>query len=791
MQEIQLIFNAGKGTLSLTRITATVGDRVGVMPKPTRKGYVFAGWYLTPDGDPASPAARLVTAHSVVDADLFGGEPTDAVLYARWEKVAKKTKAAGKPSSMTKQKRAIVALGILVAVLALTFGAVSVITDIYTYEDKDGVEYVIRKSHGKYGLYRDGVLCDVNDDGLYLTSLGTQIRLDEDTGEYTVYAVVHVEGEEQVGVGQRVLMFKQLTYDISSTKDLSRVIQRIEIHNQHGNMTLVRGDGDDSRFVVDGEPTAVLVDELFAQLAVGVGYTISMDRLQSPVCLADGSIDYAEYGLVPEERTRTDEEGNTETYEYTPTHYTVTTMTGESHTVTLGDAIVSGAGYYARYGDRDTVYILASTNLDAAVLQPIESLIVPYLVTPMTMTTYFQVSDFVLRTDMDHDAITRDLVWELVGLDLDTVTPDAEGNYPPDVQDQVKKAAALMESMTDEELTALYQPIFEKHSRVVTAFSFIDTADRANTLYSSVSFKPATEYMAGYLSNSTNINAMLNAMHSMTFEEVVALSPTDEEMEACGLDTPVYDVSFAYTDEKGNKYGNHFVISKKTEDGYYFGYADTFDMIVRFSESQAPYLEWKESDWYDREYFQVHIAHVQSLKLEGKGMDAPILFTLDNSKSDQSKGVNAANLEVYANGEKLDYKLMVTKPSGSQTEEDATYNFRRFFQAILTASVEGESDLTEEEMAALRAQPDSECILKLTAIMDDKQGNTKYAIYRFYKYSERKAYMTVELLDSPEDAGDPARGEGKFYVLSSFCEKLIADAYRILNAEEVIVDSKN
>ena len=41
MQEIQLIFNAGKGSSALSRITAVVGDRVGAMPKAVRKGYIF------------------------------------------------------------------------------------------------------------------------------------------------------------------------------------------------------------------------------------------------------------------------------------------------------------------------------------------------------------------------------------------------------------------------------------------------------------------------------------------------------------------------------------------------------------------------------------------------------------------------------------------------------------------------------------------------------------------------------------------------------------------------------
>jgi hypothetical protein len=114
-----------------------------------------------------------------------------------------------------------------------------------------------------------------------------------------------------VGVGQRVLMFKQLTYDQSSTNDLSKVIKRIEVHNQKGEIIVNRGENN--RFEVEDHPTAVLVDELFAQLSNACGYTISMQRLENPVRLPDGSIDYSEYGLAPETRTEKNEDGTDKT----------------------------------------------------------------------------------------------------------------------------------------------------------------------------------------------------------------------------------------------------------------------------------------------------------------------------------------------------------------------------------------------------------------------------------------------------------------------------------------------
>jgi uncharacterized repeat protein (TIGR02543 family) len=145
MQEIQLIFNPGKGSVSLSRITAVVGDRVGAMPQATRKGYDFAGWYLTSNGDPHAEDAIRVTAETVLDLNLLGGSLADVTLVAKWNKIPSKSAAGKKASSLKKQKRAIAALIVLAVILGAALGVVSFIVDIYQYEDLDGVEYTIVK----------------------------------------------------------------------------------------------------------------------------------------------------------------------------------------------------------------------------------------------------------------------------------------------------------------------------------------------------------------------------------------------------------------------------------------------------------------------------------------------------------------------------------------------------------------------------------------------------------------------------------------------------------------------
>lgn len=739
------------------------------------------------------------------------------MLYAHWKKSEK-----AKKSSLLTQTRAIIALVVAAVVLVGGLVLTNYIVQIYRYEDADGTVYTIRKKGGSYGLYRkDGSPCDTNDEGYYLTSFGTQLEVDAKSGEYEVYAVVDVEGTEVLGNARRVLAFKQLTYDKSSTTDYSRVIRSIEVHNQQGVLDLYRPDGvDTNRFVIRGHEGTAISDELFAQLSSGCGYTISMQRLENPVRLADGSIKYAEYGLAKETRVKTDkdgkpvldENGKEVTYEYTPTWYTVRTLqpdarTGvDSYTMTLGDATISGAGYYARYEGRDTVYILSSTNLEVA-LQPIESLVTGRIVYPMTLNTYFNVRDFVLRTDIHYDRILLHMAAELAGIldeiDLNKVDLNDLSTLTDAQRAALREALDRIDKLDEKQFTEMYDRGLELYSRKVTAFSYVDMEQRENSLYSSYPYRMATAYMAGYRPNADNISKMLQNLYSMSFDAVKALGPTAEQLQEYGLSEPAFDISFVYTDADGVEHGNHVTFSAKTAEGKYYAFADEYDMIVEIDESMVPFLSWKDIDWYDRDYFQYNIAHIKEIRLDGTAIRAldskyrtsagDVVFRLDNTASDQSGGTNSDKLVSYINGLSMAYEMELIRVTGTPEMMTGTDNFRRFVQSLLTASIEGEAGLTAEEMASLRTTDDSDCYLKITFTLDDGQKDPQKAnlVYRFYRISERRCYMTVETLATPDAPSSPENGQGMFCVLRSFCDKLAADVTRLYDRIQVYPDSKN
>ena len=165
---------------------------------------------------------------------------------------------------LKKQRTAIILMVVAIALLIVALTVVNYFVDIYNFEDVDGTRYHIKKINGMYELcYRGGDPCDRNSDGYYQTDLGTLVQINVQTGASSIYAVVDTVGTEVVGYQDKVLIFKQLTYDASSTNDSSKVIKSIEIHNEHCDYTFQRGEGNN--FYIEEYPDAPFDKELLAR----------------------------------------------------------------------------------------------------------------------------------------------------------------------------------------------------------------------------------------------------------------------------------------------------------------------------------------------------------------------------------------------------------------------------------------------------------------------------------------------------------------------------------------------
>ncbi|MBE6676868.1 MAG: hypothetical protein E7594_08530 [Ruminococcaceae bacterium] len=1074
-----LVFKPEKGEVSCRSLEIS-GKTIPTLPIPTRQGYTFDGWYTEQGGK----------GHKFVPGDTYDFDG-DVVLYANWIK----RKAAKKKSLYRMQKNAAVTLAVSFALLIVVLIGVNALVSILTYTeevkmiDENGqvevitTKYYVKKIDGVYHLcHLEGSFPNFtftplrqNSDGLFITDHESLIEVDPETGACEVYAVVETEGTEVVGYSGRVLLYRQLTYDASSSlgKQPASRIDKIEVQNAHGSYAFIREEGTNS-FYIDGYDTTAYSLESFAALANACGYTLSMERLSAPDREPDGTIRFAEYGLAPE--TRKDEEGNE--YEYVPAQFTVTAGDGSAYTVLIGDAIVSGAGYYVQLQGRNTVYILSASGFEDFVLQPIEVLVTPMITYPTSMNTYFDVEHFVIQNGIDHDKINGEIMQE---------TLTRMGLTEEDLLDPDNYDAELLTKTYAEVSAQMYEQLLEQYSKTVCDFSYLDLEERENTMYSSMSYKTDSDYMQGYFPNFDNVNSALYSLYSLVPLRTVKLDPDADMMDEYGVLEPAHIISYYYddTDENGETFTvyNRVSISAKSTAGIYYAYGEIMTkdadgeyfylytpMLLELYESAVPFLEWSDVDWYDSYFVQLNVAYIQDViyswgqnqisfgidnsatsqmvylpgrgeghtatvdgeehsytvknvdgkyvlvdkdgnmmipvhssdymvsaqyaakgtvqypspqyardymfvetvqdsdagrytyymyfraeakdkyklcadvkvlnasgdiinasTVEGKAayetgyfytktgylfmlpensalgaqltddmgkwgegtvyitadeqyvlidnktgafftiktLTPPIYFTDKDTSSmvinsaqrdgvtfyptgntelrfnedenyfeiynvakqtwakastsnctlgvwgngayyktadgsyvlvDQKTGewgylylstVSSANMTVSANGELLDYEVTLHTAAGKEQNSLASDNFRKMYQGLLYASVEGATDLSEDEMAAFRALPDSECQLKLTITAKDPDGTERHTIYRFYRYTNLKSYMTVELVDSPDDPGDPQNGQGTFFVLSTFVEKLIADAQRVVDGQEVVSTSKN
>lgn len=743
-----------------------------------------------------------------------------------------KEKGRRRRSVIRGQRTAIIILLCVIAALAVAIPLVfKYIINVNTFTDYDGEKYKIKAVGGVYALYDlEGNKMDQTTDGYYVTAkASTLLEIDKETGNYQVVAVVDTEEGESLGTSQRLLMFNHTSQDNT---------QSVEVHNQYGTFTFYRDSNN--QIQIKGFEGTPYSQTMMASLFVSCGYTLTSMKIADPIKNENG--EYTEYGLARE--TRKDADGND--YEYNPAWYRMTDINGKTYTVIIGDEIPSGTAHYVRYTGRDAVYIMDysvagsmigmyETDQNVADVAnildlPIESFVSPTIVYPMTLTTYFDVSNFMI----------------IPGEEL----KKSEEN--PDYQ---------------------MQPF--------VCFSFSDMDSRFGTFYHSRSYN--LQIPEGYLADTDATDSCLQSFYGMAFTGVTKLGVTDEDMKKYGLDEPEYVIYYIFhvTDENTGKVTDveHLIpVSKKTERGTYYVGSAIYDMICEVPDTSMLFLDYKLIDWVSPGYFDMYLAYGTEIKVETKD-GSSVTFELDNSQSDSmsnatwsekaqqntslasdkmvmhgydsdgntidafssyiitdQKGftwtitadkitaVNAAGDKceveglyhstnalgdvvavisgriVGANGDTVesigpDY-VLITDKNGHSTKylRYGMSVFRKFYQSLLYASLEGDVHdgyygLTDAQIEAYRADADGNADVIITVKTNydeivklrpelEKNPYPSHYVYRYYQYSERHSMITVD------------GGSGEFYVLRSFTDKIVEDAHRVIRGEAVAPTTK-
>ena len=216
--------------------------------------------------------------------------------------------------------------------------------------------------------------------------------------------------------------------------------------------------------------------------------------------------------------------------------------------------------------------------------------------------------------------------------------------------------------------------------------------------------------------------------------------------EKYGLNEPAYDIYYRYQDMD-------MIISlsekKYDENGgaYYYALSPLYDIITKIDASNLSFVEWSLMDYLDKPVFNVHIDKVSEIELTTA--DKHFMFTLTGINDDLVAVESAYTARTVFKG-----KDPADKPN------TGIRNFRKFYQTILSLERE---DFVEEPAESERA---------LLCEMRVKFRNGEERTYKFYSYSERRCFMTIN-------------DKGEFYVLRSMVKKIVDDAIRLMNYETV------
>ena len=739
---------------------------------------------------------------------------------------------------LKRRKIAIIVTAIAVAVLAVALYFVwDFVKSVKVEDPADGSIYYIREKDDVYALYdkdKKTVMPTDEEFGYYITHADTLIDVDSETGEYEIIAVVDTEGNEVVGFNQRLLMFPHTEKKYIRQLDVYNQNGSFTFVRMNPDTGKIDDSAD---FIIKSSPLTVYDQELFASLYVSAGYTLTTRKIQDPI--KDDNGEFSEYGLVAERRVReiTDEKGEFvldsqggytyEEYDYVPAYYVLTDTSGNKHKVIVGDKMVTGGGYYVQYVDmsgetevkRDAVYVL-SADIGDTLLAPVEDFVTPSITYPMTMNTYFDVEKFVV---LKKDTTAENDYKAVVGfdyIDLAVRENTMEVNIPYVFLKDFELAGYMASNDNINAcLQALYQP------------SFVEVKKLSPTIDDLVKYGIAFE---------DGVDEEGEKKYDLLPEYSISFNYDALDDKGNVIETINNFIYISAPNEAGNYYVYTDIYSTK-DSGAQKELMYSLDMVVEVAGHSLEFLNWDRYDWINSSYVNLNIAYCDKITINDHTTGYNATFDLDNSASDMTENVNSSDLIIHAtdsNGNETTTfaKLEVTDESGNRWVITATeikcyssvgnelkiksayydYNvmgkqvrvnsgeikcsdgrrvtvnadtieirgtenttivrydtslFRSFYQTLLWASIADSYIVTDEEEAAIVTDEN----LLLTMTVNDTKGNE--FVYRYYRLTSRKAYITVN-------------GNGGFYVLTNRVEKFVSDAQRFFAYELIDATAK-
>ena len=407
-----------------------------------------------------------------------------------------------------------------------------------------------------------------------------------------------------------------------------------------------------------------------------------------------------------------------------PAYYIVTSRAenGEaprSYKVYIGKPSLTENYYYCMVEGRDIVYILEQ-SIKTTLLADVKSLITPILTYPIEDNSYLtNISQIIIGKDGELFALIQ-------YQDEAANTPGVE-NFGVTVPYIVTKPVEY--DASTEKMTAMLGQIVNMAGSELLEYNIYDVV----------------------LAVDENGDPVIGEDGEQEYDYV--LKPGIGEKY--GLDKPAFDIYYKYKTAEGAVIDNMVSVSAKQRDEsgeFYYVASHVFETIARVDASSLTFLNWSLMDYLDKPIFSVNIDKVSRIKIDSaeKHYDFELTGT-----GDELVAVETANGRTTFKGDDKDVG-----------ENRGIRNFRKFYQTILSINRE---DFTEEPEEESRA-------LLLTMEITFRNGSVR--TYKFYSYSERRCFMTVN-------------DNGEFYVMRSMIRKLVSDADKLLSYQTVNPQADN
>lgn len=268
----------------------------------------------------------------------------------------------------------------------------------------------------------------------------------------------------------------------------------------------------------------------------------------------------------------------------------------------------------------------------------------------------------------------------------------------------------------------------------IVAITFLEEEEK-NALAMTSAYRML--YPSNYSVNSSNYSEVLQVLTNFTGLRTVALAPTEEEIEEYGLAEPAFSISYNYQGIEQT-----VIFSEKNENGNYYAGSLLFNIIAELDGETMKWLEWGLIDWVDPPIFMMNINNVATITLE----------------SDTA----TRTFDLVGDGQEL---VVTERETGFKP---VVQNFRQFYKTLLSINLQGyvTGDMSESDAEALTVSDKPYLALAIETRAGQKTE------YKFYPYSTRRAYYTVN-------------GSGEFYVLRDMVTKVISDGEKVMTNTDI------